>query len=96
MSFLNGLGGAAGAAAAPTAAASGLGKLLHADPTRIGNIASRVGTGMNQIAAAGGATPGYAGAAPEAAAPANHMQLLDNAVLQKLIAQFGGQPGMHL
>lgn len=95
MSFLSGLGGAAGAAAAPTAAASGLGRIIGADPSRIGTIAGQIGRGMNGIAAAGGATPGYE--APAAAEPpVNHMQLLDNAVLQRLVQQFGGQPGMML
>jgi hypothetical protein len=85
MSFLNGRGGAL--ADGGNAAASGLGHMLNTDPSRISQIAGQIGRGMNGIAAAGGATPGYA--APEAA-PANHMQLLDDAVLQKIVQQFGG------
>lgn len=85
MSFLNGIGGAAGAAGGANAAAGGLGHLLGADPSRVSDIAGRIGRGMNGIAAAGGAEPGYE-------PPANHMQLLDNDVLQRIVAQFGGQP----
>jgi hypothetical protein len=93
MSFLNGIGAAAGAAGGANAAASGLGHMLGADPSRISDIAGNIGRGMNGIAAAGGAEPGYQ-AAEAPAPPANHMQLLDDAVLQRLVAQFsGGQPG---
>jgi hypothetical protein len=50
MSFLN---SAAGASGQP------LGNLIGADPSRISSIANSIGTGMNGIAAAGGAAPGY-------------------------------------
>lgn len=87
MSFLNSAAGASGA----------LGNLVGADPSRISSIAGRIGTGMNGIAAAGGAAPGYTapGHAPGApaaggAAPVdNHMQLLDPDTLQQIIQQFG-------
>jgi hypothetical protein len=92
MSFLNGMGAAGGA----SGAASGLGHLIGADPSRISSIANSIGTGMNGIAAAGGAAPGYAApghsAAPSAAAPDNHMQLLDQDVIQQIIQQFAGRP----
>lgn len=91
MSFLNSIGGAAGAAGGANSAASGLGHMLGADPSRVSDIAGRIGRGMNGIAAAGGAEPGYQAEAPTP--PANHIQLLDDAVLQRLVAQFGGQPG---
>lgn len=50
---------------------------------------------MNQVAAAGGAQPGYA-AAPQAAAPEqgdpnNHLQLMDPKILQALVARFQPQ-----
>lgn len=98
MSFLSGGAGALGGlgAAAPTAGAMGLGKLLGADPSRIGQIAGGIGKAANGIATAGGATPGYDAPQLQPTGPDNHMQLLDNAVLQRLIQQFGGQPGMQL
>lgn len=92
MSFLGPLMGGAGAAgaasAAAPAAATGLGHLIGADPSRISQIAGQIGGGMNRIAAAGGAAPGYE--APQAPAVNNHMQLLDPEVLHSLIRQFGG------
>jgi hypothetical protein len=98
MSFLQGAGAGGGLAAlaAPTGAATGLGKLLGADPSRIGDIAGGIGKVANGVASAGGATPAYADPGLQSMAPDNHMQLLDNAVLQRLISQFGGQPGMQL
>jgi hypothetical protein len=97
MSFLNSIGGAAGAAGGASGAASGLGHLIGADPSRISSIANSIGTGMNGIAAAGGAAPGYnapghAAPAASAAAPDNHMQLLDQDVIQQIIQQFAGRP----
>lgn len=93
MSFLNNLGGAAGAG---NAAAGGLGKLIDVQPDRISSFADRIGKGMNSIAEAGGAPAGYA--PPATGAPAgtdpginNHMQLLDPEVLRGIIARFGGQ-----
>lgn len=82
------------AVAAPTApaappanaAATGLGRLIGADPARISSIARSVGGGMNQIAAAGGAQEGYA--APELPAVNNHMQLMDPKILQALVQYF--------
>lgn len=97
MSFLNNLGGAAGAAGAANGAASGLGKLIDVNPQRISSIADRIGTGMNGIAAAGGAAAGY-GTPQQPAAPQqapgvdNHLQMLDPAVLQSIIQQFGPKP----
>lgn len=77
---------------APTAnaAATGLGRLIGVDPGKISAIAKSVGEGMNQVAAGGGAQPGYA--APQPALPTvnNHMQLLDPKILQALIAHFSG------
>ena len=75
------------AAPPPNAAASGLGRLIGADPARISSIAGNIGRGMNQIASAGGAQEGYA--APELPAVNNHMQLLDPKVLQALVQYFG-------
>jgi hypothetical protein len=93
MSFLKPLlGQAAGAAAAApvaNAAATGLGRLLHADPARISSIADSVGKGMNMIAGAGGAQGGYA--APEAPAIPNHLQLLDANTLQALLQHFSAR-----
>lgn len=89
MSFLNSAAGASGA----------LGNLVGADPSRISSIANRIGTGMNGIAAAGGAAPGYSApghapipAAGGAAPVDNHMQLLDQDVIQQIIQQFAGRP----
>lgn len=79
-------------APAPSAAATGLGHVIGADPTRISSIASNIGQGMNGIAAAGGASPGYS--APEAPSVDNHMQLLDPGTIQQLIQQFGGRSQM--
>ncbi len=110
MSFLTSLMGAGGAGAAAGAAggaaaanplANGLGHLLGAEGSQVSNIADRIGTGMNQIATAGGAQPGYAAPAQPAqpAAPQgdpnNHMQLLDPDVLQGLIARFRPTAGME-
>lgn len=86
MSFLTPAAGASGAA-------TGLGHLLGADPSRISSIASSIGTGMNGIAAAGGATPGYAGQQP--AQPNNFMQLSNPEWLRTIMAQMGGQPKMN-
>lgn len=82
---------AAPAAPQPNAAASGLGRLIGADPARISSIADSVGKGMNMIAQGGGAQGGYA--APEQAplpAVNNHMQLLDPKILQALVQHFSG------
>lgn len=73
----------------PNAAASGLGKLIGADPGKISSIADSVGKGMNMIAEGGGAPSGYA-AAPQTPAVNNHMQLLDPRILQALVQHFGG------
>lgn len=89
MSFLKPMGGAAGAMPQANAAATGLGHLFGADPSRISEIAGRIGKGMNAVATAGGATPGYQA---EAAPVDNHLQLLDPAMLQRIIQQFGGRP----
>lgn len=64
------------------------------------SFVSRLGNGMNQIAAAGGAQPGYSEipgpTGPEVPRPANHLQLLDNDVLQSLLKQFQpAQPAMR-
>lgn len=90
-----GLGGASPTPAAPAAppanaAASGLGRMIGVDPSRISSIADSVGKGMNMIAAGGGAQGGYA-PAPELPAVNNHMQLMDPKILQALVAHFGGQ-----
>lgn len=91
MSFLSGLGGlgAAASAAAPNIAAQGLGHLIGVDPSRVASLASSIGKGMNQVAAAGGA-----GSEAPPLAPQNHLQLLDPAVLQALIQRFGGGGGI--
>ncbi len=101
--FGGGGGGGDGAPAAPEAApapqqvnpmASGLGKMIGAEGGQVSNFADKLGGGMNQIAAAGGATPGYAPPAvggPQTGpmpAPNNHLQLLDDDVLQSLVARF--------
>lgn len=111
MSFLTSLMGGAGAAAgagaagalgaaAPAAAAvnpmaGGLAKLLGTDGANVTGIADKIGGGMNQIAAAGGAQPGYQAPpvggvqpGPMQPDPNNHLQLLDDDVLQGLIARF--------
>jgi hypothetical protein len=90
MSFLKPLG-AETAPANP--AAAGVGNLFGTDGAHISSIADRIGTGMNQIATAGGAQPGYAAqanptTAQPAAPPPNHLQMLDPSVLQSLIQQF--------
>lgn len=83
MSFLK---PAADATAGANPMATGLGRLIGADPSRVSTIADRIGTGMNMIAAGGGATAGYDGsAAPQ---PNNYLQLLDPSVLQALVARF--------
>ncbi len=79
---------AAPVAPPPNAAASGLGKLIGADPARISSIATSLGRGANQIAEAGGAQGGYT--APELPAVNNHMQLLDPKILQALVRHFSG------
>lgn len=83
MSFLKQQPAAVGA---PNSAATGLGHLFGADPSRISSIANSVGTAANGIADAGGATAGYQ--APQQ--PNNYMQLLDPAVLHAIYAKFGG------
>lgn len=106
MSFLKSmLGSGAGAEAtgglpAPMPApqtnplANGVGRLFGTDGAHVSDIASRIGTGANQIAAAGGAQPGYAGAAPGQQAPPqegmpnNHLQMLDGDVLRAILARF--------
>lgn len=85
MSFLKPATGAT--AIAPNAAASGLGHLFGADPSRVSSIADRIGTGMNQIAAAGGAMPGYQG--PQVN---NVMQMLDTNTLQGILDHFRKMP----
>lgn len=82
---------ATAATVAPNAAATGLGKLIGADPTRIASIAHNIGGGMNQIAAAGGGQGAYQD--PGLPPVQNHLQLLDPAVLQALIQHFGGGGG---
>jgi hypothetical protein len=86
MSFLKPQGGAAFGS---NAAASGLGRLMDVDPSRISQIAQSIGGVANGFANAGGATPGYA--APEVN---NHMQLLDPEVLRSIMAKFRPGPGM--
>jgi hypothetical protein len=71
--------------------AAGLGHLLGADPSRVSSIADRIGQGMNGIAQAGGATPGYA--SPDQSVN-NHLQLLDPEVLRSIIAKFRPSPTM--
>lgn len=92
MSFLKPLmgGGAGEAVGATTAApanpmANGLGRLFGTDGGHVGEIAKRIGTGANQIAAAGGAQPGYAAPEPQVN---NHLQALDPEVLRALIQHF--------
>jgi hypothetical protein len=77
-----------GAGMQPNSMDAGLGRLIGADPSRIGTIADRIGTAANGIAAAGGAAQSYA--APQQ--PNNYMQLLDPNVLRAIYAQFGGGP----
>lgn len=86
MSFLK-PAAAMGAAGDVNPAAAGLGHLFNADPSRISSIADRIGRGANMIAAGGGAAPGYA--APPEMAPANHLQMIDPAVLRSIMDRFG-------
>lgn len=111
MSFLKSVFGAgADTAAAPGAVpvqqanpmANGLGHLFGTDGAHVSDIASRIGTGANQIAIGGGAQPGYAGPAPVAqqAAPAtddpnNHLQMLDQDVLRAVLARFRPTTGVQ-
>lgn len=81
MSFLTPASGANGAA-------TGLGRLLDVDPSRISRIAGGIGNVANGIANAGGAMPGYAAPQPVN----NYMQLLDPNVLRAIYAKFGGGP----
>lgn len=100
MSFLKplmggGAGEAAGAATAAPAAnpmASGLGRLFGTDGGHVSDIAARIGTGANQIAAAGGAQPGYAAPEPQVN---NHLQTLDPEVLRALIQHFRPTTGVQ-
>lgn len=81
------MGGGGGGGGNPLAA--GLGKLIGSGAPQVQNVADRIGMGANQIAAAGGAQPGYA--PPPAAMqgdPNNHLQLLDPQVLHALIQKF--------
>jgi hypothetical protein len=92
MSFLNNMGGGAGALAGfqPNSISSGFGHMIGADPSRVSMIADRIGKAANGIAAGGGAESGYDGSA---AAPQidNHLQMLDPNVLQSIIARFRPQ-----
>jgi hypothetical protein len=90
MGFLKGATqfGGIGAALNPSGAAQGLGHLLNISPLGVSRFADTVGKISNGIAGAGGASAGYD--AP--AAPDNHMQLLDQDVIQQLVQQFGGRP----
>lgn len=98
-SLFGGGGGGGGEGAAPAAvedpkanaAAMGLGKLIGVDPGKISSIADSVGKGMNMIAQGGGAAGGYAAPELPQAAPANHLQLLDDNVLRALLQRFSGQ-----
>lgn len=78
---------------APNPMATGLGKLIGADGSRVSEIAGRIGGGMNQIASAGGAAPGYAAPQAPQELPNNHLQMLDPNVLRALIQRFGGRQG---
>ena len=112
MSFLKSVLGGAEAAAAPAGAATvpqnpmanGLGRVFGTSGSHISDIASRIGTGANQIAVGGGAQPGYAGPAPgqipqtsEAPQemPNNHMQMLDQDVLRAIIQRFRPATGVQ-
>lgn len=86
MSFLQGMGGAGAAMGQANSAATGLGHLFDADPSRISMIADRIGKASNGIAAAGGAENGYDGSA---APQNNYLQTLDPTVMRALIAKFG-------
>lgn len=86
MSFLNSAG--AGAAAA-NGASTGLGHMLGVDPSRISSIANSIGTGMNGIAAAGGAPQAYGGQAGPQQPVNNYMQMMDPTVLKAILAKFG-------
>lgn len=66
-------------------AAEGLGRLLGTDASRIGSWADRIGNGMNMIAGAGGAQPGYMNPVPPVA---NHMQMIDPNFLQSILRRF--------
>jgi hypothetical protein len=82
-------GGDAGAVAQPAnPLATKLGRLIGEDPGDVSNFASRLGTGMNMIAAGGGADPGYSGPAP--AQPVNHLQKLDPRIMQMIMRNFQG------
>lgn len=117
MSFLTnlmgGAGGAAGSLGGGAAAgvagamgggnpmANGLGQMFGSSGSHVSDIANRIGMGSNQVAAAGGAQPGYqpppsyqppadksvtTGTMPPD--PNNHLQLLDPQVLHALIQKF--------
>lgn len=84
MGFLRSQAGSSGTFN-PNPISTGFGHMIGADPSRVSMIANRIGTGMNSIAAAGGATPSYDGSA----APINnHLQMLDPDTLRKILAQF--------
>lgn len=90
MSFLSGAGGAAGAGLAGGAngAATGLGHMIGVDPSRISELAGKIGAGMNAVASAGGADPGYQ--AP--VQPTNYLQNLDPNMLQSILDRFRPMP----
>lgn len=69
----------------PSSAANGLGSLLGTSGSNVSSWADKIGLGANQIAAAGGATPGYGGQAQQ---PINYFQNLNPASLAKM----GSQP----
>ena len=85
MSFLNNPGSGAMAASQANGAATGLGHMFGADPSRISMIADRIGKASNGIASAGGADQGYDGTA----APNNYLQTLDPTVMRAIMAKFG-------
>jgi hypothetical protein len=92
MSFLKPAADA-GALTPSNPAATGLGRLFGTDGARVSSIADRIGAGMNQIATAGGAQPGYA--APQQAMPNNHFQMLDQDVLRALVERFRPTTGVQ-
>jgi len=71
--------------------AGGLARLLGTDGSRVSSITDRIGMGMNQVASAGGAHPGYAA---RQQLP-NHLQMLNPEALQAIIQRFRPTAGVQ-
>jgi hypothetical protein len=86
MSFLK----PAGAPTNPLA--NGVGRLFGTDGAHVSALADRIGLGMNQIAAAGGAQPGYAA---QQQPVNNHLQMLDQDMLREILQRFRPTTGVQ-